>query len=138
MQLNYNSQQHKNLSPWCSLILLFLLLKNVTTSSKIGSGGADLPRHRADRVFVGHSGGGGGGSGGGGGVASGGGGSGGNSSLRDALFINGEVIPTAAAIEAAGRLAANLAEYIRRTCQVPVMYNKIDLHRNMLPSLWRK
>jgi hypothetical protein len=28
------------------------------------------------------------------------------------------VIPTAAANEAAGRLAANLAEYIRQTCQV--------------------
>lgn len=106
-----------------SLILLFLLLKNVTTSSKTGSGsgGGDLPRHRSDRGALNAA----------ADVAGdlprqrGGGGdsmlgSSDGASRRDALFINGEIIPTAAAIEAAGRLAADLADYIVQTCQNPV------------------
>ena len=94
----------KSLLPPTSLILLFLLLKNVTTSSKTGSG--DLPARLrwADRAPPPSP-----------AAATG---SGGSYNRRDTLFIKGEIMPTAAAIEPAGWLAADLVDYIDRTCQV--------------------
>jgi hypothetical protein len=87
--------------------LLFLLLKNVTTNSK--TGGGDLPpRHRPNRHHVAAD------------IAAAEAASGGGNSLnrRDTLFINGEIVPTAAAIDAPDRMAAELAEYIQQNCQV--------------------
>ena len=86
-----------------SLILLFLLLKNVTTSSKTGSGGGDLPRLFPEPLPIGP-----------------GGKTGASFNRRDTMLINDELMPTAAAIEAADRMAAELTEYILQTCQVRV------------------
>jgi hypothetical protein len=77
----------------------------VTTSSKTGPGGLDWPHHRQDYRRLPPL------------KPSAGDNSGNSSDRREALSINGVINPTAAAVEAAGRLA-DLAEYIAFNCQV--------------------
>jgi hypothetical protein len=77
----------------------------VTTSSKTGPGGLDWPHHRQDHRRLPPL------------PSSAGDDTGYSSNRREALSINGVINPTAAAVEAAGRLA-DLAEYIAFNCQV--------------------